>query len=98
MIVSVVRCPCEYEGCADHHLIGIGKFYQGSGFTEHDARRIADCLNGCCNIPNPLALDDAFIALTDLILYITANNPKAFLGGGETVLDRARAAVGRLGE
>lgn len=38
-------CPCRYAGCRDRHLVGIGKFVQGSGFTLEEADEIVRAVN-----------------------------------------------------
>ena len=45
-MITVARCPCGQQGCRDFHLVGIGKFVQGSGFNEADAIRLSKLLNG----------------------------------------------------
>jgi hypothetical protein len=45
-MITVERCACGHPGCRDFWLAGIGKFVQGSGFSEADATRIARLLNG----------------------------------------------------
>lgn len=42
-MITVKKCPCGQ--CQDYHLVGIGKFCQGSGFTKAEAEEIADLLN-----------------------------------------------------
>lgn len=44
--ITVEKCPCGHAGCSDYHLVGIGKFVQGSGFTKEEAELIAGLLNG----------------------------------------------------
>lgn len=50
--ITVEACPCGM--CHDFHLVGIGKFCQGSGFTEGEAILIAGLLNdyfkNCSNL------------------------------------------------
>ena len=41
--IHVDRCPCGE--CSDYHLVGIGKFCQGSGFSKSEAFLIAKKLN-----------------------------------------------------
>lgn len=43
--VTHVPCPCGSAYCRDRHLVGIGKFVQGSGFTVEEAERICAALN-----------------------------------------------------
>lgn len=43
--ITIEKCPCGQRGCNDYHLVGIGKFVQGSGFTIDEAHEIADALN-----------------------------------------------------
>jgi hypothetical protein len=43
--------PCPCGRCHDWHLTGIGKFVQGSGFTEEEADRIIAALNAAANQP-----------------------------------------------
>jgi hypothetical protein len=50
-MITVQRCPCGYKNCSTFHLVGIGNFTQGSGFTEEEARRIAALLNADEQIP-----------------------------------------------
>lgn len=38
-------CPCGSAYCRDRHLVGMGKFVQGSGFTVEEAERICTALN-----------------------------------------------------
>lgn len=45
-MITIEQCPCPFDGCPDYHLVGIGKFVQGSGFTKEEAQQIADLLNG----------------------------------------------------
>ena len=42
---SKQKCPCGHPCCKDWHLVGIGKFVQGSGFTEEEADKILAALN-----------------------------------------------------
>jgi hypothetical protein len=42
--VSKEPCPCGHKSCKDWHLVGIGKFVQGSGFSEEEADKILDAL------------------------------------------------------
>lgn len=44
-MITIKQCPCPYTNCRDYHLVGIGKFVQGSGFTKEEAQHIADLLN-----------------------------------------------------
>jgi len=44
-MIKIEQCKCGYPNCSDYHLVGIGRFCQGSGFTKEDAQRIADLLN-----------------------------------------------------
>lgn len=44
--ITVEKCPCGHAGCSDYHLVGIGKFVQGSGFSKEEAELIAGLLNG----------------------------------------------------
>lgn len=44
-IVTVAKCPCGHRGCRTWMLNGIGNFYQGTGFPEAQARRIAKLIN-----------------------------------------------------
>lgn len=44
-MITVEKCPCGFKGCRDYHLVGIGKFVQGSGFTKEEAEQIAALLN-----------------------------------------------------
>lgn len=41
--IRIERCHCGQ--CSDWWLVGIGKFVQGSGFSEAEAQLIADLLN-----------------------------------------------------
>lgn len=41
--ISMRQCPCGE--CKDFHLVGIGKFVQGSGFTRAEAARIIGALD-----------------------------------------------------
>lgn len=43
--ITIKRCPCPYVNCGDYHLVGIGKFVQGSGFSKEEAEHIAKLLN-----------------------------------------------------
>lgn len=43
--VKHVPCPCGHPGCRDRHLVGIGKFVQGSGFDPEEAERVCIALN-----------------------------------------------------
>jgi hypothetical protein len=42
--LSIKKCPCGDPYCRDYHLVGIGKFVQGSGFTAEEATRIVGAL------------------------------------------------------
>lgn len=42
---SFERCPCNSKYCNDYHLIGIGKFVQGSGFNKEEVELIVNLLN-----------------------------------------------------
>jgi NTP pyrophosphatase (non-canonical NTP hydrolase) len=44
-MITIEKCPCGYKGCSDYHLVGIGTFVQGSGFTKREAETIANLLN-----------------------------------------------------
>lgn len=44
-VVTVEKCPCGYSACRTWILNGVGNFYQGSGFKEQEARRIAQLIN-----------------------------------------------------
>jgi len=43
--VGKEKCWCGHKSCQDWWLTGIGKFVQGSGFTEKEANRIIAALN-----------------------------------------------------
>lgn len=43
-MIEIERCPCGK--CNDFHLVGIGKFCQGSGFDRKEAAWITALLNG----------------------------------------------------
>lgn len=43
--ITIEPCPCGHPACKDFHLVGIGKFVQGSGFTKDEAELIAKLLN-----------------------------------------------------
>lgn len=45
MKISHVACPCGNAYCRDRHLVGIGKFVQGSGFDGEEAERIVTAMN-----------------------------------------------------
>lgn len=71
-MIAVERCPCGQNGCRDFHLAGIGKFVQGSGFTEADAIKLAKMLNG-----------EGVLNLTELLetqkkLQASMGNPTGF--------------------
>lgn len=38
--ITTERCKCGHKSCQDVWLVGIGKFVQGSGFTQEEADRI----------------------------------------------------------
>lgn len=57
--LSYKKCPCGDTYCKDFHLVGIGKFVQGSGFTEADAAKILHSLK--------MAEEDAFRYVLDLV-------------------------------
>lgn len=44
-MITVEKCLCGHVACSDYHLVGIGKFVQGSGFTKREAAHIAKMLN-----------------------------------------------------
>lgn len=52
--ITIEPCPCGMRGCHDFHLVGIGNFCQGSGFTKDEATLIAKLLNNhfkdCSNL------------------------------------------------
>ena len=43
--ITITKCPCGHPSCSDYHLVGVGKFVQGSGFDRHEADLIARLLN-----------------------------------------------------
>lgn len=43
--ITLEKCPCGHPSCTTYWLVGIGHFCQGSGFTEAEAKRIANLLN-----------------------------------------------------
>lgn len=43
MRINIEKCPCGK--CNDYHLVGIGKFCQGSGFTLEEAMHIKNSIN-----------------------------------------------------
>jgi hypothetical protein len=45
-MITIAQCPCGHATCGDYHLVGIGKFCQGSGFSKKEAAWIAALLNG----------------------------------------------------
>ena len=55
--ISIVPCPCGHEGCSDYHLVGVGKFCQGSGFSKAEAGYISDILNH--HRPNGISIEEA---------------------------------------
>lgn len=44
-LVAHDGCPCGHPSCKDRHLIGIGKFVQGSGFTPEEAQEVCWAIN-----------------------------------------------------
>lgn len=42
--IKIVKCPCKYPDCGTRHLVGIGRFDQGSGFSQEEAERIVAAL------------------------------------------------------
>lgn len=42
-MITVEKCPCGR--CSDYHLVGVGHFVEGSGFTKEEAENIAELLN-----------------------------------------------------
>lgn len=44
-MITIEQCSCGDPICSVYTLVGIGMFYQGSGFTRDEAQRIADLLN-----------------------------------------------------
>lgn len=59
-MIRVEKCSCGHSACHDYWLVGIGKFMQGSGFTETDANRIARLLND--DSGEPTHLDAGYLA------------------------------------
>lgn len=53
-MIKTEKCSCGDFGCTTYWLVGIGHFIQGSGFTETEAKHIADLLN---REPPPLDID-----------------------------------------
>lgn len=49
--VTVEKCPCGHQSCRRWVLNGVGHFYQGTGFTEAQAHRIADLINADPTFP-----------------------------------------------
>lgn len=45
-MITIEKCKCGHDHCKYYHLIGIGTFYQGTGFTKDQAELIAAFLNG----------------------------------------------------
>lgn len=43
--ISFEQCPCGHTGCSDYHLVDIGHFCQGSGFSLEEAEQIRDLVN-----------------------------------------------------
>ncbi len=43
--IGIERCKCSYKNCPDRWLTGIGKFVQGSGFTQEEAELIVAALD-----------------------------------------------------
>lgn len=52
--ITVEKCCCGHPSCKDYWLVGVGKFNQGSGFTQNVAYLIASLLNDV-----PLSLQKA---------------------------------------
>jgi hypothetical protein len=44
-MITIEKCPCGQDCCRDYHLVGIGKFVHGSGFSQTDATRICNIIN-----------------------------------------------------
>lgn len=74
--ITIEQCCCPYEHCSDYWLVGIGKFVQGSGFTQEEAQRIADLLNG----------DETRLEKAHLLGVISGrSSPDAYFGQDEQV-------------
>lgn len=56
-MVTIEKCPCGR--CSDYHLVGIGKFVQGSGFKKEEAQHIADLLNADVEVRRAMAKIDS---------------------------------------
>lgn len=71
-MITIQRCTCGFKGqnggeCQTFWLVGIGVFVQGSGFTQEEAQRIADALNGN-PIADPPDADDHTVTFRELLL------------------------------
>lgn len=43
-MIGIRKCPCGHRACRIHYLVGIGSFYEGSGFSLEDAQEIVTAL------------------------------------------------------
>lgn len=85
--IGIQQCPCT-PTCRTYSLTGVGRFYQGSGFSRDEAEEIARRLN--CH-------DDLVAALEALL----SNNLGPQIDDGanwDACCDMAKAALAKAGE
>lgn len=42
--ILIEKCPCGSKDCKDWHIVGFGKFVQGSGFSRWEAETLVEAL------------------------------------------------------